>query len=109
MLRDVIAARLLPDDQLMTELFENRGPLQEFGSRIQIALALGVCGFAAHHDLRIIKDARNAFAHSAEAMDFSHQDVARLCDTLWYPKIISVMKRPDPALPGSSMLGQLAF
>lgn len=98
-LRDAIATRLLPDASLMAELFENRGPLQEFGSRIQVAFALSVCGPAAYHDLRTIKDIRNAFAHSAEAMDFHHQDVARLCGTLWYPKTISVPNRPNPHTP----------
>lgn len=95
-LRDVISAKLLPDDKIMTELFENRGALQDFGSRVTLAYALRLCGSAAYHDLRSIKDIRNAFAHSAEAMDFRHQDVARLCGELWYPKTISISKRPAP-------------
>jgi hypothetical protein len=98
-LRDAIAARLLPDANLMAELFENRGALQEFGARIKVAFALRLCGAAAYHDLRTIKDIRNAFAHSAEAMDFCHQDVARLCETLWYPKTIPVSNRPNPHTP----------
>jgi DNA-binding MltR family transcriptional regulator len=99
LLRDVITTRLLPDHKLMTELFENRGPLQDFGSRIQVAYALRVCGRAAYKDLRIIKDIRNAFAHSAEPMDFSHKDVTKLCDDLWYPKKIAVLKEPEPHTP----------
>jgi hypothetical protein len=98
-LRDAITAKMLPDVDLLTELFENRGPLQDFGARIQVALAFGVCGPAAHHDLRTIKDIRNAFAHSAEAMDFHHEDVARLCATLWYPKKIEFSNRPNPGTP----------
>jgi hypothetical protein len=98
-LRDAIAAKLLPDPNLMAELFENRGPLQDFGSRIHVVFALGSCGPAAYHDLRAIKDIRNAFAHSAEAMDFNHKDVARLCGTLWYPQTISVAGRPSPQTP----------
>lgn len=98
-LRDIIAARLLPDVKLMGELFENRGPLQDFGARIHLAYALRLYGLAAYNDLRVIKDIRNAFAHSAEAMDFNHQDVARLCGVLWYPQRISVTNRPDPQTP----------
>lgn len=98
-LRQAITARLLPDDKLLNDLFENRGPLQEFGSRIQIALALNVCGRAAHHDLRKIKEIRNAFAHSAEAIDFQNQGVALLCQALWYPKRIHYAKHPDPKTP----------
>jgi DNA-binding MltR family transcriptional regulator len=58
---------------------ENRGPLQVFGARIQIAFAIGIYGRHAYEDLCIVKDIRNAFAHSADAMDFSHSDVAERC------------------------------
>jgi DNA-binding MltR family transcriptional regulator len=98
-LRDAITARLLSNDELMENLFENRGPLQEFGSRIQLAFALKIFGRAAYRDLRAIKDIRNAFAHSADAMDFNHQDIARLCDGLWYPRKIQYKNRPKPATP----------
>jgi hypothetical protein len=82
-LRDAITAKLVPDDKLMQVLFENRGPLQDFGARIQVTYALRACGRAAYDDLKIIKDIRNAFAHSAEAIDFNRQDIARLCANLW--------------------------
>jgi hypothetical protein len=108
-LRTAITAKLLPDDKLMEELFENRGPLQEFGSRIQVAFAFRVCGAAAHHDLRTIKDIRNAFAHSAEAMDFDHQDITRLCETLWYPKRISYRNDPNPRTPRQQYIRAIAL
>lgn len=98
-LRQAITARLLSDEKLTDELFENRGPLQDFGSRIQVAFALEVYGRAAYQDLRAIKDIRNAFAHSADAMDFNHEDVARLCGTLWYPQKIQYQNRPKPMTP----------
>jgi len=41
-LRDVIAARLIRDDELMGLLFENRGPLQDFGREFRWPLRL-VC------------------------------------------------------------------
>jgi hypothetical protein len=96
-LREAITARLIDNTALMNTLFENRGPLQDFGARIQVAFALGVYGTRAYKDLCIIKDVRNAFAHSAEAMDFDHADVQRLCDGLWFPRKIRIETRPMPA------------
>lgn len=90
---------VVQDEGLMNLLFENRGPLQDFGSRIEVAYALGVCGRAAYEDLKRIKNIRNAFAHSAEALDFLHPDIERLCSQLWYPKRISVTNRPNPEKP----------
>lgn len=96
-LREAITARLCDLSDIMKLLFENRGPLQDFGSRIQMAFALGAYGRRAYSDLLIIKDIRNAFAHSAEAMDFDHSDVARLCKGLWFPQHIHYGKRPMPS------------
>jgi hypothetical protein len=98
-LRETITARLLPDENLMRDLFENRGPLQDFGARIQVAYALRGCGRAAFEDLKIIKGIRNVFAHSAEAIDFNRQDVAKLCGNLWYPRTVSFTGRSDPKTP----------
>jgi hypothetical protein len=95
-LRDIIAAKLLPDAELMRTLFEDRGPLQDFGARIHLAYALRLFGRAAYDDLRVIKNIRNAFAHSAEAMDFNQPDVTRSCGSLCYPQMISVRNQPDP-------------
>jgi DNA-binding MltR family transcriptional regulator len=98
-LREAITARMLSVPDVITLLFENRGPLQDFGARIQIGVALGVYGRRAYKDLCIIKDIRNAFAHSAEAMDFTRVDVARLCTSLWYPEKIQYHNRPKPTTP----------
>jgi hypothetical protein len=108
-LRYAITAVMLPDQKLMKDLFEDRGPLQEFGSRIQIAFALKICGDAARRDLRTIKEIRNAFAHSAEALDFTHEDIARSCHKLWYPTIISYSSRPDPETPRQQYVRTIAL
>jgi DNA-binding MltR family transcriptional regulator len=100
-LREAITAKfnVQDDKELLTSLFENRGPLQDFASRIHVAFALGACGRAAYNDLRKIKDIRNAFAHSAQAIDFQHEEIAQLCADLWYPKTIHITNRPDPQTP----------
>jgi hypothetical protein len=97
-LREAITARLANLPEIMELLFENRGPLQDFGARIQLAYALGIYGYRAYADLRIIKEIRNAFAHSVEAMDFDHAGVAGLCGELWFPKKIHYGKRPMPTM-----------
>jgi|GEM_PF-2825859 hypothetical protein len=95
--REALTARMgdLPD--IVTLLFENRGPLQDFGARIQLAFAIGIIGRGAYLDLCIIKDARNAFAHSAEAMDFDHADVKARCSRLWFAKTIRYGEYPMPS------------
>jgi hypothetical protein len=82
LLRHAIEKRMRLDPELHDLIFENRGPLQEFFSRIQVAFALK------YIDLRILKDIRNAFAHSAEALDFNQEDIAKKCRELWFPRHI---------------------
>lgn len=108
-IREAITARMLPVPDVIKLLFENRGPLQDFGARIQMGFALGIYGRRAYKDLGIVKDIRNAFAHSAEAMDFIHADVARLCASLWYPQKIISMNRPTPKTPKELFVRAIEF
>lgn len=98
-LRRVIEARIVPDPELQELLFANRGALQDFASRIQMAYALKVCGWRAYADLCIIKDVRNAFAHSAESFDFDREDIAARCGSLWFPLHVRYGSRPIPTAP----------
>jgi hypothetical protein len=59
------------DANLLKLLFDDRGPLQPFGSRIHLGYALGIYGGGVYADLKTIKDIRNAFAHAAEDIDFA--------------------------------------
>src|SRR5438874_1309573 len=69
-LREAISERMAQRDHGVIELlFEDRGPLQPFGAKIQLGYALGIYALGIYQDLRAIKDIRNAFAHSAEALD----------------------------------------
>lgn len=95
-LRKAITTKFVDIEDIVDGLFENRGPLQDFGARMQMALVLGVYGRQAYEDLRVIKDVRNMFAHAAEAVDFTNQRVADRCKNLWFPKKIQYGKRPKP-------------
>jgi hypothetical protein len=99
-LREAITAQLArKDEKLMSQLFEDRGPLSAFGDRISVGYALGIYASGVYQDLRAMKDIRNAFAHSAEAIDFAHENVGRLAENLILPKRVHYRGRPDPTTP----------
>jgi len=50
--------------KLVADVFDGNGLLSTFSSRISVCAALGILDEQMHHDLRIIKSVRNAFAHS---------------------------------------------
>jgi hypothetical protein len=52
-----------------------------------------------YRDLHVVKEIRNAFAHSAEAIDFDNKDIRRLALGLLLPKRIHYNDRPDPTTP----------
>lgn len=95
-LREAITAQLLDMPDIVNQLFENRGVLQDFGAQMQIALVLGIFGRRAYDDLRIVKDIRNMFAHAAEAMDFSYPPIVDRCKNLWFATKIVYGKRLKP-------------
>jgi hypothetical protein len=109
LLRSVIEKRIRPLEDISTLLFENRGPLQEFSARIVLAFALEIIGTGAYLDLCILREIRNAFAHSAEAIDFDRPDVSAKCAALWYPLHISYEGRPPPVSPREKFVRAIEF
>ncbi len=99
LLRMSLERLMRPYTELQNTIFENRGPLQDFSARIHVSFALKLIGTGAYNDLNILRDVRNAFAHSAEAFEFDREDIARLCNNLWYPKWIRFTGKPDPVTP----------
>jgi DNA-binding MltR family transcriptional regulator len=99
LLRAVLEKHMRPFPDLHDKLFENRGALQDFSARIQIAFAFKVIGTGPYNDLCIMREIRNAFAHSAESFEFDRDDVAALCNDLWFPRHIYYEKKPNPNTP----------
>ena len=65
------------------ELLGNSGPLGSFSSRIRLACALAWISEDARHDLDVIRDIRNTFAHSFDhELSFIDQSVAARCSNL---------------------------
>jgi DNA-binding MltR family transcriptional regulator len=86
LLRGALEKMMRDDDKaVQATLFENRGGLQDFSTRIHLCYALKVYEWTPYQDLLLIREVRNAFAHAAEGLDFDRPDVASLCDKLWFP------------------------
>jgi hypothetical protein len=49
---------------LVARVFEGEGPLSRFSHRITVCTALGIIKGDTRHDLGLVKDIRNIFAHS---------------------------------------------
>lgn len=83
----------LPNKEtLHKRLFRHYGPLSTFSARIDMAFALYLIGENTRHDLDIIRDIRNDFAHDLEVgspdkgLTFLSESVAARCNNLWFPK-----------------------
>jgi DNA-binding MltR family transcriptional regulator len=64
---------------LLTQLYENRGPLSDFASEILMARALGIIGPLTQSYLDIVRSVRNAFAHTPRDIKFTTKEVHDLC------------------------------
>lgn len=53
-------------ETLHKRLFRHNGPLSTFSARLDMAFALYLIGEKTRHDLDIIRDIRNDFAHDLE-------------------------------------------
>ncbi len=104
LLRSAIEKLMRDDHDIQTTLFENRGGLQGFSTRIQLGYALKIYEWQAYQDLSTIRDIRNAFAHSAEKIDFDREDVALLCNRLWFPEHVDYWDKPKPTDPRSKFI-----
>jgi DNA-binding MltR family transcriptional regulator len=65
------------DSDLLGQLFQNRGPLSDFHSKIIVATAFGVISPNTAEELHTIKAIRNVFAHSRVPVSFATREVER--------------------------------
>jgi hypothetical protein len=56
-------------------LFEGMSPLSAFSSKIKVGYALGHFGAKTRHDLDLMREIRNAFAHSRQVISFKTPQV----------------------------------
>nr|WP_131196104.1 MltR family transcriptional regulator [Lichenihabitans psoromatis] len=57
-------------------LFEGSGPLSTLSAQINVGYALGLFGKKVRHDLHVIRDIRNDFAHTLHDVTLEHADFA---------------------------------
>lgn len=62
------------------DLFDFRGPLGTFSSRIQIGYAMSIFGPKTLGDLERVRELRNVFAHSKMGLSFQTKEVADVCE-----------------------------
>jgi hypothetical protein len=77
------------DPDLLGQIFQNRGPLSDFHSKILIARAFGFITSPMASELHSLKAIRNAFAHARTPITFEHVAVAREIASL---KMIKAMR-----------------
>jgi hypothetical protein len=67
------------------QLFDFRGPLGDFASKILVGYAFNWYGPDTRNDLDLIRILRNEFAHSRKSFDLTTPEVASVCANLRMP------------------------
>ncbi len=92
-LRQYLSRFLIDKPKEVEELFGFDRPLGSFGSRIRTAYCLGLLDDDEYHDLKIIQEVRNAFAHELHGLTFADPWVANKCKDL-----VLITRGTDPSL-----------
>lgn len=93
-LRQLMGAFLVDDSTKVDQLLEGPlAPLGSFASRIGTSYCLGLISKDEYHDLQIVREIRNVFAHELHGLSFSDARVKDKCTQLHLPKEL-------PPLPG---------
>jgi DNA-binding MltR family transcriptional regulator len=83
---EVALSRLLRDDNnTLFDLFDHEGPLGSFSRKIKMGFALNLYDRHTNHDLEIIRQLRNGFAHDRRHLRFDTPEVANMCKHLRLP------------------------
>jgi DNA-binding MltR family transcriptional regulator len=72
-LEGLLRRRFRKDGDTWLDLTGDNGPLGTFDKKIKTAHALGICDDITRKNLNIIRNIRNAFAHSKKLIDFNHE------------------------------------
>ena len=72
-------------NDLRDRIFEGNGPLSSFSHKILTGYALGLFGNVFRHDLDLIRELRNGFAHARHPMTLTTPQVAEVCKYLRVP------------------------
>jgi DNA-binding MltR family transcriptional regulator len=83
-LEAILTTKMRPDlpKDLKDRLFDGSGPLSSFAAKINVAYALELFGPVFLHDLNLIRELRNGFAHAQYPMTLSTLEIAEVCKHL---------------------------
>jgi DNA-binding MltR family transcriptional regulator len=100
-LRQLIASFLIDEENEVNELLGSEKhlmrPLGSFSVRIRTAYCLGLISKHEYHDLKIIRDMRNKFAHKMHGLSLADQEIREKCSKLVYPhKLTADILAGDP-------------
>jgi hypothetical protein len=86
-LRRMIQAKFMAgaSADVVIRVFEANGPLSTFSNKIIMGHALGLYGNIFRHDLDIIRELRNGFAHTRRPLEFETKEVTDMCNYLRLP------------------------
>lgn len=79
----LLIAHMVPlnsDDH--NELFRGLGPMSSLSARTKCAYALGLIGKVTKHNLDLLREIRNAIAHSKKPLGFDTPEVKAVCRRL---------------------------
>ena len=86
-LETLLRDRLAKDnDELWAELTDDNGPLGTFFRKIKISRALKIIDDPTQQNLHIVRNIRNAFAHSKKLIDFDHPLIVAELRSLEIPR-----------------------
>jgi hypothetical protein len=77
-----------------SDIFDANGPLGTFSNKIMMAYSLGLFGRQTRHDLGLIRNMRNGFAHCQRPLRFQAPEIKGVCDNLALPDIDQVRAVP---------------
>ncbi len=83
-LKALLRAFLVDSSAEVDQLFQQRGPLGDFDSKLKMAYCLGLLTSQEYHDLKIIQWVRNRFAHHPDYKSFTHADIRQRCRDFWF-------------------------
>ena len=63
---------------VLERIFEGYGPLYDLAPKADLAYAISLIDEDLYHEIRVIKDIRNKFAHSPQLEDFRSDEITKL-------------------------------
>tara|TARA_R110000796_G_scaffold68403_2_gene156655 strand:- start:49 stop:609 length:561 start_codon:yes stop_codon:yes gene_type:complete len=92
--RLLVSRLVVSNEATVSDLFGPGGPLRDFSSKIKVAYAIGLVGPKTRGDLDVIREVRNAFAHTMFPVSFEDTEIANAASRVTFAKRIT----PDAEL-----------